>query len=261
MIHSHIIALYSMELLSILMTFKIDSHCNQIDKEINKLSSSYPHEWIDEPFLSNCRGNCRQWRRCFSLLSAPFNLVLDMLQYCDRILYTIRGLCIYKPGYLAPHGYQMGGFVGNTRAHSKPDTDVVIHLSSQHLLSSFSSSSSHISSHLGITWQNSKDFHKSLIHLRSCPFEEPAAPSEEQSVPCEDCLVRVLGDVVADVSRSVARSEQALNVHSTNSKFVTMLDLPGYAVYPIIPTKHSKARDTFDKVSITSSMVPMVMSC
>merc|ERR1719234_1451784 len=95
--------------------------------------------------------------------------------------------------------------------------------------------------------------------LAHCSFEESATSTKEQGVPSKDSLILILRDIIANMSRSVAWSKQAADIQSTNLDFISLTHLLCDPLNSVITTKDNQPWHLLNKVSITTSMVPMVV--
>ena len=77
--------------------------------------------------------------------------------------------------------------------------------------------------------------------LTYCSFKEFSTSTKEQSVPSEDGLIIILGDIIAYVSRGVARGEQASDVQSAHLDLVTLTHLLCDPLNPVITTKDNQS--------------------
>ena len=87
---------------------------------------------------------------------------------------------------------------------------------------------------LCIGGETAEFLHHSRVHHLRGSLEEPAGTSEEESVASEDDPVVVLGDVVADVARGVAGSEEARYLETSNTVTVSVPHKPAQ-ISPVSP--------------------------
>lgn len=79
---------------------------------------------------------------------------------------------------------------------------------------------------LGVAREEAQYLHHGCVHHLGSALKEPAAAAEKERVAREDDPVVVLGDVVADVTRGMAGSEQTGDLDTSNIELVPVLDMP-----------------------------------